>query len=80
MKKHSIILRLLLISSLILYSIALLWVRYKYFLNSSFCLPYRKAQVAPSSSLPRARNSILWRRPWTPRIWGNLNFRSIIIK
>ena len=57
MKKHSIILRLLLISSLILYSIALLWVRYKYFLNSSFCLPYRKAQVAPSSSLPRARNS-----------------------
>ena len=64
MKKQFIFLKLLHIFILILYFMALLWVRYRYLLDSSFCLPYRKTHVAPSPSLPRARNSLLWRRPW----------------
>ena len=80
MKKHFIFLKLLHIFSFFFHCIALLWVRYKYPLNSSFCLPYWKAQFTPSPSLPKARNSLLWRHPWTPRIWGKLNFRSIRVK
>jgi len=56
MHKPFIFLKLLHFFSFILYFIALLWVRYKYLLDSSFRLPYRKAHVTPSPSLPRARN------------------------
>ncbi len=44
---------------------------------SPFCLPSGKADDTLSPSLPRTRSSLLQLRPWTPWIWGILNFRFI---
>ena len=50
---------------------------YKCSFFSPFCLPFGKAEDTPSPSLPRDRSRLLRLLPWTPWIWGILNFRSI---
>ena len=45
--------------------------------NMAYFLPFRKAYDTVSPSLPRARGSLLQRHPWTPRIYGNLNFWNV---
>jgi hypothetical protein len=55
-------------------------MRYSFGKKSPFCLSVGKADDTPSPVLPRARNSLLWLRPWSPWIWGILDFRSIRVK
>ena len=45
-----------------------------------FCLPCGKADDTQFPLLPMARGRRLQLRPWTPRIWGILDFRSIKVK
>jgi hypothetical protein len=42
-----------------------------------FFLPYGKAEYSLSPLLPRVRRSLLQPHPWTPRIWGILDFCNV---
>jgi hypothetical protein len=44
--------------------------------NSSFCLPFGKADDTPSAVLERARGSLTTASPFPSCIWGILDFRS----
>ena len=50
-------------------------MKYVYF-KLHFIYPCGKADATPSSLLPRVRGRRLQLRPWTPRSWGTLDFRS----
>jgi len=55
-------------------------MRYKILIKSLFVYPCGKANDTPSPPLPRVRSSLLRLHPWTPWIWGILDFRSIEVK
>jgi hypothetical protein len=62
------------------FSITHVWMNYKTRIKSSFCLPDGKADDTPSPALPTVRSSLLQLHPWTPWIWGILDFRSFKVK